>query len=112
MLARTILEADGFIVEECEDGAKAVEWVRLNPNRATLILMDMTMPNMSGRDAYELIMAIDPSSRIIFSSGYSIDDLNTTDQSFGILNKPYRPNDLLKAVHAVLNHQPESLTTK
>jgi PAS domain S-box-containing protein len=97
-LARAVLESDGYTVVESEDGADAVEWVRQHPNRASLILMDVTMPRMSGRDAYDLIAAIDPAARVLFSSGYSAEDISDIITTAGMLAKPYRPGDLLKTV--------------
>src|SRR5207244_9210841 len=61
-----------------------------------------TMPRMSGRDAFRHMMEIDPDARILFSTGYSADDLTEVDGSLGLLSKPYRPQELVAAVRAAL----------
>ena len=53
------------------------------------------MPRLSGRDAYHQMKLIDPDVRVLFSSGYSSEDVAEIDASAGLLSKPYRPNDLL-----------------
>lgn len=102
-LARAILETEGYRVAECEDGLEAVDWVRDHPGHATLIVMDVTMPRMSGRDAYEHITALDPTARVIFSSGYSAEDMSDVISEVGMLAKPYRPADLLRTVRNAID---------
>ncbi len=56
------------------------------------------MPRMSGRDAFQHMIEINPLARIMFSTGYSADDLMEVDSSMGLLSKPYRPQELVAAV--------------
>ena len=56
------------------------------------------MPRMSGRDAFRLILEIEPTARILFSSGYSADEFSDLTGALGMLSKPYRPAELLDAV--------------
>jgi PAS domain S-box-containing protein len=102
-LARAILETEGYRVAECEDGLEAIDWVREHPGLASLIVMDVTMPRMSGRDAYEHITALDPTARVIFSSGYSAEDMSDVISEVGMLAKPYRPADLLRTVRNAID---------
>lgn len=101
-LAKSVLESVGYTVSEAEDGMEAVEWFTQNPTMAELIVMDLTMPRMSGRDAYEKIASIDPKAKVIFSSGYSAEDISDVTGPIGMLAKPYRPADLLNAVQQAL----------
>jgi DNA-binding NarL/FixJ family response regulator len=64
------------------------------------------MPRMSGQDTFRALVDLDPSARVLFSSGYSADTLAGTDGSLGLLPKPYRPTELLAAVSAAVNGQP------
>ena len=97
-LARVVLEAAGYTVLEAEDGAEAVDVFRRERERIDLVILDLTMPRLSGRDAFRQIQGIDPAARVLFSSGYSADDLSEVEGARGLLSKPYRPPDLLAAV--------------
>jgi CheY-like chemotaxis protein len=101
-LARTVLTRAGFRVLTAEDGAEAVEVFAQRHREIDLVILDVTMPRMSGRDAYRRMAEIDPSARILFSTGYSADDLVEVDGSAGLLTKPYRPQELVAAVRLAL----------
>jgi CheY-like chemotaxis protein len=68
-----------------------------------LVILDVIMPRMSGRDAFHRILELDPNARVLFSTGYSADDVASLEGSVGLLNKPYRPADLLAAVRVALS---------
>jgi hypothetical protein len=51
--------------------------------------------------------AIAPDARVLFSSGYSSDDLSDVTGAVGLLAKPYRPQDLVSAVRRALDARPE-----
>ena len=110
LLGRTILEQKGYEVLEAVDGADAVDLYSRERSRIDLVILDMTMPRMSGRDAFQQITTVDPNARVIFSSGYTVDDLSEIDGAMGILSKPYRPNDLLAAVRQALQNGHPSAT--
>jgi hypothetical protein len=57
---------------------------------------------MSGRDAYRELMRISPHARIMFSTGYSADEVTEIEGSLGLLSKPYRPKEMLDAVRDAL----------
>ena len=67
------------------------------------------MPRMSGRDAFRHMTEINPLARILFSTGYSADDLAEVDNSVGLLSKPYRPQDLVAAVRTALTITPQPI---
>ena len=102
-LAKAVLEGGGYDVVEAEDGLAAVEWFRENSHAAGLIIMDLTMPRMSGRDAFRQIQKINPFAKVLFSSGYSAEELSDVSGAVGLLAKPYRPADLIATVHAILS---------
>jgi len=97
-LARAVLETSGYRVLEAHDGEHAVEVFRDHKADIDLVVLDLTMPRMSGRDTFRALVELQPSARVMFSSGYSADDLSDTTGVIGMLPKPYRPTELLSAV--------------
>jgi len=61
------------------------------------------MPRLSGRDAFRQMTALVPEVRVLFSTGYSSEELIELDGAIGLLSKPYRPQELLAAVEAALS---------
>ncbi|QEL15648.1 PAS domain S-box protein [Limnoglobus roseus] len=108
-LGRAILESHNYKVYEAVDGVDAVETYARLQSEIDLVLMDVTMPRLSGRDAYDQIVAMNPSAKVLLSSGYSTEDLSEIESTLGLLSKPYLPKDLLKAVYRVLSDMPVSV---
>jgi PAS domain S-box-containing protein len=109
-LGRSVLEAAGYEVLEAEDGADAVDLFRREHGRIDLVILDLTMPRLSGRDAFRSMTEIVPDARVLFSSGYSSDDLSDVTGAVGLLAKPYRPQELVTAVHRALTGHPAANT--
>ncbi len=101
-LARAVLETSGYRVLEAHDGEHAVEVFRDHMADIDLVVLDLTMPRMSGRDTFRALVELQASARVMFSSGYSADDLSDTTGVIGMLPKPYRPTELLSAVGRAL----------
>jgi PAS domain S-box-containing protein len=101
-LGSAVLTKAGYRVLTADDGVHAVELFTRNHPDIDLVILDVTMPRMSGRDAIRHMTEIDPSARILFSTGYTTDDLAEVDGSIGLLSKPYRPQELVAAVRAAL----------
>jgi len=107
--AGAILEAFGYQVSLAEDGMDALKQYaaalgQSHPFRG--VIMDLTMPGgISGREATEQILNIDPHAVIIVSSGYSTDPIVADYRSFGFAGsvvKPYRADVLLAAIQECL----------
>ena len=105
-IGRAILTRHGYQVLTAEDGAEAVGVFAREREQIALVILDVTMPRMSGRDAFRRMIEIDPDARVLFSTGYSGGDLTELDGSIGLLGKPYRPNELVAAVRTALASQP------
>ncbi len=106
-LGRSVLEQAGYRVLEAHDGADAVDLFRREHDHIDLVILDLTMPRLSGRDAFRSMTAIAPEARVLFSSGYSSDDLSDVTGAVGLLAKPYRPQELVTAVRRALDMRPE-----
>src|SRR5439155_15899441 len=74
-LGRNILQSYGYRVLLAEEGAKAVEIYRRERGQIDLVILDLTMPGLSGRDAYQQLLQIDPEVRVLFASGYAADEV-------------------------------------
>jgi PAS domain S-box-containing protein len=101
-LLRTVLEAAGYKILECEDGEQAVAIFHKRFAEIDLVILDLTMPKLTGQETFRLMHGIDPTARVLLSSGYSHDDIAGLDGILGMLPKPYRPAELLKTVAQVL----------
>ena len=108
-LGRAVLSRGGFRVLTAEDGMEAVEIYARQHAEIDLVILDVTMPQMSGRDAFRHMMEINPIARILFSTGFAADDLAEVNSSAGRLSKPYRPQELIAAVRAVLAITPQPI---
>jgi two-component system cell cycle sensor histidine kinase/response regulator CckA len=105
-LTRTVLEGAGYRVIEAVNGRNAVQQFMDNRNEITLLVLDLIMPRMNGRDAYHEIREVNPHIRAIFTSGYSADVANLQELAgdrSDFIAKPARPVDLLKKVREVLD---------
>jgi two-component system, cell cycle sensor histidine kinase and response regulator CckA len=106
-LGRTILQRYGYSVLLAEDGLDAVEQYRRRMGQIDLVILDLTMPRLSGRDTLRQLLQMDPRVRVLFSSGYSAEQIAAPDREgvLGFVNKPYRPQELAQSVRAVLDQQ-------
>ena len=68
-----LLQAFGYEVLTASGGRQAIELVRQHGAKISLVLLDMTMPEMSGRQTYETLRKIVPGIKVLLSSGSSIE---------------------------------------
>jgi DNA-binding response OmpR family regulator len=104
-LARAILEQAGYRVIVAQDGLEALGLHARQRGDIRLVLLDLTMPGLSGRDTFQRLLELDPQVRVLFSSGYSAEDASVANEerAAGFIAKPYRVDDLLRAVRAALD---------
>ena len=104
--AKAILEDLGYDVLVAENGREGLDFYRAQQDRIDLVILDMIMPVMNGRDCFYLLRESDPDVRVILSSGFTQeDDLETmrSDGLCGFIHKPYRRCSLSQVVHGVLS---------
>lgn len=104
---RRLLESAGYTVLEASEGMTGLELFRLHLREIRLVLLDVVMPGMSGRDVYDQLVLVDPGVRVIFMSGYPEDVL--TRMNLGLIeyvNKPIMPEELLAKVRCVIEGTP------
>jgi PAS domain S-box-containing protein len=98
---RLLLEQYGYTVLEATDGADAVRVFRENETRVQLVLCDLLMPRLNGKEACEEIRRIRPGMRVLFVSGYGDDVLSGSDPS-KVISKPVHLPHLLARIRAEL----------
>jgi CheY-like chemotaxis protein len=106
MMKKDILESYGYKVITAEDGEAAVEAFKLQPDRISLILLDMVMPKKRGIDTYVEISRISPEIKVLFITGYGVGETERAElagKQHTILLKPFSSFDLLKKVRQLLD---------
>ncbi|MFA5354016.1 MAG: ATP-binding protein, partial [Thermodesulfovibrionales bacterium] len=108
MLFSVVLEKLGYRVITAEDGADAVKKFLADRDAVNVLLLDVVMPNMNGREAYEEIRKIRPDIKAIFMSGYrgSFEKPLKIPEECDFLSKPVSPNDLAAKIREVLDRPP------
>jgi CheY-like chemotaxis protein len=102
-----VLTGAGYTVVPAVDGEEAAAAFDADPDRFDLALLDIVMPRMGGRTLARHIANARPHLPIIFSSGFapSVDDRSAIARQEWILEKPYLPDDLLRAIRSALQHR-------
>ena len=106
-VTRQLLERNGYTVLEAPDGAAALALVdgAAGSRHIDLLLTDVIMPGMSGRELADKLKARRPNVRVLFMSGYTDDAVvrhGMLEPGLAYLEKPFRPPMLLKKVRGVL----------
>ena len=108
-LARQFLEKQGYRVIEAADGAVAMQIAVAHPGVIHLLLTDVIMPGMNGRELAQRISEIRPNIRVLFMSGYTENVVGRNgmlDAGVNLLQKPFNLHALKKKVRDVLDASP------
>jgi len=100
-----MLERLGFTVLRATDGQEGVEVYRRHPERVVVVLLDMTMPHMTGEQALGELLRVKPDARVVLMSGYSEHEATRRFAGKGLagfLQKPFRLADLHGKLQQVL----------
>jgi two-component system, cell cycle sensor histidine kinase and response regulator CckA len=113
-LAVRVLERAGYRALTAIDGEDAVRLFREHRSEISCALLDVVMPRLGGREAFQRIKAIDPDVKAIFCSGYDPSMAQVgfvMDDDARLIQKPFVPEALLTALREVLDGTPCQLTT-
>jgi signal transduction histidine kinase len=99
-MAQMILSSYGYTVLTASSGHKALEIFTQARKKIDLVITDLVMPNMSGRELTEQIRSLAPDTRILWSSGYVRS--SSPEEHERYLQKPFTSQDLLRKVKQVL----------
>jgi two-component system, cell cycle sensor histidine kinase and response regulator CckA len=104
-IVRAVLMKQGYNVLEASNGKDALELVEGNGRRVDLLVTDLVMPELGGRELAEQLGPLYPSMRVLFMSGYTPEALfqtNVFGPDTAFLQKPFTPDEFLQKVRAVL----------
>jgi two-component system, cell cycle sensor histidine kinase and response regulator CckA len=105
-LTGDMLRNSGYEVITAGDGEDALMRFLENKDRVRLLLLDVIMPRMNGKEAHDKIHKINPGIKVIFLSGYTdeiIKEKEAGDENLIFLSKPVPTDILLKKVREVLD---------
>jgi len=106
VLARRTLETHGYTVLEARSGGDAYLLCEAYAGTIDLLLTDVVMPHMNGRELLHRVHTSRPGLRALFMSGYSEDVVSrhgVLEEGLNFLQKPYSMNQLLRKVREVLD---------
>ena len=95
----------GYEVLAAKSGEEALRIYKSRKSEIILVILDMIMPHMGGRETYVQLKGVDPDVKILLSSGYSIDDQASTileKGCDGFIQKPYNVKQLSVEISKVL----------
>jgi signal transduction histidine kinase len=110
-LSLTVLETQGYIVLEAASGDIALQVARSETGPIHLIVTDVVMPGMNGRELWERLKVLRPDSRVLFMSGYTDDAIarhGVLEPGIAFLQKPFTPFSLAQKVREVLDAAPRA----
>jgi two-component system cell cycle sensor histidine kinase/response regulator CckA len=105
-LTRTCLESNHYSVIDAPDAAAALDLAKKHYGRIHLLLTDVVMPGMSGRELANRLIASRPEVKVLYMSGYTndlIDQQGIHEHDTPLLEKPFTLHSLLTKVYQVLH---------
>jgi PAS domain S-box-containing protein len=109
-LAREILRISGYAVLEAPEGQAALALAAAHPGPIQLLVTDVVMPGIDGREVAERLVRLHPEARVLFLSGYTDDAIaehGVAGPATPLLHKPFSPAVLARTVRAVLDGRPQ-----
>jgi two-component system cell cycle sensor histidine kinase/response regulator CckA len=104
-VASRVLEQIGFTVHAARNGRQGLELLTRHADDVVLALLDLTMPDMNGQEAFHELRRIRPDVRVILSSGYTEQDATAQfagEGLAGFIQKPYNAGSLITKIRDVL----------
>jgi PAS domain S-box-containing protein len=108
-MACRVLKQCGYQVLEAGQAHEAITLQRSYPDAIHLLLTDVIMPGMGGRELAEQFVDVRPQARVLYMSGYNDDAIlsrGVLEPGLDLLPKPFKPLTLARKVREVLDRQP------
>jgi PAS domain S-box-containing protein len=105
-LTRRVLEDNGYKVITANSPADAIELVKQAPETIRLVITDVVMPGMNGRDLIQVLLGYSPNLKCLFMSGYTagvIASQGVLDEGIDFIQKPFSADGLTAKVWEVLS---------
>jgi two-component system cell cycle sensor histidine kinase/response regulator CckA len=105
-VTRNTLLRQGYVVLEAASGAQALSLLETHRGAVHLLLTDVVMPGMSGRDLAQQIVALRPGLRVLYTSGYTDDTIvhhGILEPGMAFIQKPFTPSALLHTIRDLLD---------
>ncbi len=105
-IARDLLTSLGYTVYTADDGKAGVDFYRARQGSVDLILLDMNLPVMGGREAFELLRTINPHVPIVIVTGYGkavVETSSFCSNVIGFMQKPFQLETMAMTVRSVLD---------
>jgi PAS domain S-box-containing protein len=104
-----MLRKTGYTVTTCAEGESAIKQYSTRGTDIDLIILDLSMPNMGGKEVFHTIHAINADARVLLSSGFSLDGEASTllcEGAVGFIQKPYNMAELTQKITNILGSAP------
>jgi signal transduction histidine kinase/CheY-like chemotaxis protein len=103
-----ILQMNGYHVIDVSGPQEALAIVEESGDLIDVLVTDVVMPVMNGRELNERVQEINPEIRVLYISGYAggvVDESGVLPEGVNFLQKPFAPEDLLAKLHRILNDE-------
>ena len=110
-LASRGLRDHGYSVVEARNGVQALVYIKQHPGTVDLVISDVVMPLMGGRELGEDLARVEPGLPVLFMSGYTGEDVvqrGLLDPGAPFQQKPFTPAGLATKVRAMLDQHPQA----
>jgi DNA-binding response OmpR family regulator len=110
-LSASVLRDAGYQTLVAASGQDALRYFEDGGAHIHLMFTDVIMPGMNGRDLAGRVAGLSPSTRVLYTSGYTADVIvhrGVLDQGVDYLRKPFTPSRLLAKVREILDRPPAS----
>ncbi len=105
MMSRILNDA-GYAVIEAVDGVDAVSKFSVNSEKVDMLILDLIMPGMNGKEAFDEIRKLRPGIKTLFASGYAPEIIRqkvVLEEGIHMIAKPMSPQELLREIRSVLD---------
>ena len=104
-ITKMMLERSGFGVLTANDGRAGLDLFRQRMKEIDIVVLDLSMPYMSGKEVFREMIKLDPGVRVILSSGYTEEHVKMQFEGVkpaGFIQKPYLSSNLIDKVRSNL----------
>ena len=98
-----LLESSGYRVLLAADGIEGLDIYRRQPGEIDVVILDMSMPRMSGQEVLANLQRVNPEVKVLIFSGYAPEDDEVYARVMGVVEKPPAPDMFLQQVREIID---------